>query len=321
MRHRSLILLLALAAFICVTFFVNYETLTLPPNHSCLQQNLRSRLPDGSSGTVKFSVSSAPDAFTILQTRIQGAKQVIWTLSDKGYIPFLRPWRDRLYSFNRSTIFVASLDNETATYCVEHDIPFVHYPEELGVVKFVLSSKLAAFGVEALFTEMDVFWIEDPFLSVVQPMLKVDPSLDLLITGHVNHLRVNIGVFFARPTSSVIAFFSSLATYYHLRRDLWGPTRDQIIWDGYLRNIDELPDLPTWIPSVHWAKIDNNLVGAGDGVYRYDLLKAIHMHSIAGSKPDELTKLYRGDLEGALKVIPLHSKPLDVHLCGFPKCW
>ena len=117
-------------------------------------------------------------------------------------------------------------------------------------------------------------WCSVPVSPGRMPPFSRAEQCDLQISGHAEHARVNIGLYFARPTARMLHFMETLT-------GLRDPERfDQIEWDALMGdNCDAWPPgLPPPAPSEQlvWKKLDHNFFAGGDGADRHDSLVTIH---------------------------------------------
>jgi len=117
-----------------------------------------------------------------------GARVVV-TMSDSAYGEFVQPWASRMAMLNWTHQVFIALDDAVAQTAQAHVPCVVNYkgimstvpkgitslvgllPAQAGLGKFDVMGILAEQNIEmALFSEMDVFWIQDP-----APMLMAGP--------------------------------------------------------------------------------------------------------------------------------------------------
>jgi len=158
-----------------------------------------------------------------------GARVVV-TMSDSAYGEFVQPWASRMAMLNWTHQVFIALDDAVAQTAQAHVPCVVNYkgimstvpkgitslvgllPAQAGLGKFDVMGILAEQNIEmALFSEMDVFWIQDP-----APMLMAGPPL-VTTTDRPWLGDPNIGVIRVKPDGRIARFLKELAIGWNAR--------------------------------------------------------------------------------------------------------
>jgi hypothetical protein len=257
---------------------------------------------------------------------------IIANMCDKNLKHYLKMWVKMLLRFGRSNYLIVALDEETANYCVENQLQHIKWrgPSAKYVgydkIKYAITLGLLQSHISVLFSEVDVFWLQDPLPHLLfddqsqwgnssgschwcnmmggvrAPFAKAEDA-DLQITGHALNSRVNVGFYFIRPNVRTISFMELLlrvgtAHYFN-----------QIELDSLLNNMD----VPMGAVTAHsqdfrdlvWKKLDHNYFAGGDGVESYENLVTIHVFSPMNKSALDL--LHSGNRISALP--PLLRRP------------
>ena len=217
-----------------------------------------------------------------LQT-LQDQFDLVWTLTDKKYAKFLASWKHRLDLFQsqrrdvhaRKPIeyFIIAMDLETMRECKNKFLLcFGMFNEPVSVIKYKISLQLLQHGVSFLFSEMDVYIHQDPFVYIFQtdasssfwnstkehfcdvssadvtsrqPLLQAPwPNArdsDLIIVGHFGHPRVNIGFYYLQSNTQTRDWMHLLYTTLQRTLEEMKNTAvyDQVLFDAFLQNYDK----------------------------------------------------------------------------------
>jgi hypothetical protein len=254
----------------------------------------------------------------------------ILNVCDGNLKQYLGKWVDMLGAFGRRHQHViVAIDGPTEQYCTANRLNCVRWPSagslsppKVGYdwIKFSATLMLLEVGVAVLMSEMDVVWLHDPLAvrphgesagahhwgaTMAGRQSCKTAAVDLEVSGHALHPRVNCGYYHARPTARSLSFFAvlverTLAQARSKLADARVPAGlplgalhfHQLELDGLLDNSDFLfPDaagtdillsdvtaasLAFRRPPLCWKKLDYSVFGSGDGVDARESLVTVH---------------------------------------------
>jgi hypothetical protein len=261
---------------------------------------------------------------------------IVANMCDTNLKHYLVLWAQMLMRFGRPNYLILALDDETSHYCKEKQLNCIQWrgpsPKYLGYdkIKYAMTLGLLQSNVSVLFSEVDVFWLQDPLPYLLQddqaqwgnssgvchwcsmmggvraPYARAEEA-DLQITGHALNSRVNVGFYFIRPNVRTVAFMKLLlrmgtAHYFN-----------QIELDALLNNMD----VPLGAVKGHseefrdlvWKKLDHNFFAGGDGVESYEHIVTVHVFSPMNKSALDL--LHAGNRITALP--PLLRRPARIY--------
>eukprot|EP00931_Biecheleriopsis_adriatica_P120474 TRINITY_DN95600_c0_g1_i1.p1 TRINITY_DN95600_c0_g1~~TRINITY_DN95600_c0_g1_i1.p1 ORF type:complete len:340 (+),score=29.48 TRINITY_DN95600_c0_g1_i1:53-1072(+) len=143
--------------------------------------------------------------------------RVVVTMADNGYIEFVQRWASRMKMLGWGHQVLIALEDTVVQIAQAHVSCVLNYkgimsflesglPLHVGLAKFDIMGILAEQNIEmALFSEMDVFWIQDP-----APMLMAGPPL-VALEDHPGQGDVNIGVLRVKPDAEIVHFLKGIA--------------------------------------------------------------------------------------------------------------
>lgn len=144
------------------------------------------------------------------------APAVVYTYTNIAYEAAFDNWL-HCVAASLATPVVAAMDKATLAAFARRNVTAVllldSASKPLGqrslYIKAELSRRLLSAGLKLIFSEMDIFWINDPHLIE-------DPSVDLQVSEQgFGKEDLNLGFFLAQPSEASVALFSRLSRWPH----------------------------------------------------------------------------------------------------------
>jgi hypothetical protein len=228
----------------------------------------------------------APDRWKELVRHQAGKDNTITlTMMDQKYKHFGAPWYKQALRLGINNAVIIALDPPAYERAVSDDLPVINYmclvnnctefspASESAKYHFKISSLrvLMDLGYHILMTEMDIILTKNPFTTTIDIDNKVqadhgstnlsllsfgENGLDMWLSTHCSHPRVNIGFVTIQNNQRTRAFFRLYERNWQTAR-AW----DQTLWDSMLPNFDQLQALHV-IPNetVTWGIISPRYV-------------------------------------------------------------
>mmetsp|Transcript_25147 Transcript_25147/g.37164 ORF Transcript_25147/g.37164 Transcript_25147/m.37164 type:complete len:698 (-) Transcript_25147:23-2116(-) len=210
---------------------------------------------------------------------LEDAKEsgVLFTISDYQYAydmihPFFQMSWEYL-TYGADTMFMVALDEKTLREACRYDYSVILMPsankneDEKIIVqntKFLVSRDIAERGYNFVFSEMDVWWIQDPMNA-----LRNQGDFDIAVSGHQdNPNALNIGFYAVRSNKRTKEFFQELYKLLEYQpavfdqfafNELWRISEPWNDEEGNFTNAERWGGTPPSIPKLK-HKLKNQVV-------------------------------------------------------------